>query len=275
MPFSRGGNLTPPVLAEAKRRLDAHAAVRAYGSSFSSLLNKAAEALSPFVGTGSPDHFCRVAPSVPCPSPRLWYVTTLSALQYGFAARGSWQKSLYDWLNAADPAACPVQPTRGMIGLGRPDSVFWLSDQSPLEFLAANGLAAGTDDAAWAVMRELALPGFETQTRRQAAMGLVCVEFAASLLVDRGNVAQVWKPTALDALNYKGYCFLPGRHFDPHGLTWPLRKDLRNHRCRDGLREFVHPRIEVPALDSGKRTVHLLGFLDPVAETTWHSHRPS
>jgi len=271
MPAARGGNLSDPILTEATRRLDAHPATRSGSLSFSTLLKEAGAALNP-LAAGSPDHFCRVDAPVPCPPGRVWNVTTVRALQFSFTARGAWQKALYDWLNAADPASCAVQPNLGRISLGRPGSVMWISDQSPLELVAARGLGIGTQEAAWAVLRELALPGFETRGRRQEAMGLACVEFAADHLVDRGAVGRVWKPTAIDALDYKGYCFLPGRATDPHGLTWPLQKNLHRHENRDGLREFIHPRIEVPAIEGGKRTVHILGFLDPAAEATWHSY---
>jgi hypothetical protein len=105
-------------------------------------------------------------------------------------------------------------------------------------------------------------------------MGLVTVEFPATHLRDLGKTAQAWKPTAIDALNFKGYCFLPGKSTDSHGLTWPLRKCLRQHDLRDGLREYVHPRISVPALEGAARTVHLLGFLDAAAEATWNSLLP-
>lgn len=106
-------------------------------------------------------------------------------------------------------------------------------------------------------------------------MGLVAIEFPATLLQTTDTASQAWKPTAVDALNFKGYCFLPGKAADPHGLTWPLRKCLRRHDLRDGLREFVHPRIAVPALAGGVRTVHLLGFLDADAETKWNNLAPT
>lgn len=182
-------------------------------------------------------------------------------------------KALHDWMTAPDPSGLPVQPDGGHFGLCHAASSFWLSDQSPLDLLAARGIASGTQDAAWAVLQELALPGFETRTRRQEAMGLVAIEFPASLL-DAGSPSQAWKPTAIDALNFKGYCFLPGRSADNHGLTWPLQKCLRRHSSRDGLREFVHPHIRVPALVGGRRTVHLLGLFDGAARTKWDNLTP-
>lgn len=272
MPANRGGNITHAMLAEVTRRLNAAASGRTTGGTFSTLLNEAGQALNPLNAAGSPDHFCRVAASAPCPGDRLWTIIKLSTLQYSFTARGAWQKTLYDWLHAPDPASCPVQPKAGQIGLGPPGSLFWFSDQSPLDVLASKGLAVNTREAAMAVLKELALPGFETRKRQKEAMALVCVEFARNHLVDRGAVGQVWKPTAIDALNYKGYLFLPGRIRDRHGLTWPLQNNLRKHENRDGLREFIHPRIEVPALEGGRRTVQLIGFLDPDEQATWNSY---
>lgn len=270
LPAGRGGNLTAAALAEATARLDGHATARNPDLSFSDLLKLAGAALSPRAAHGGLDFFFRVAlPATPLAG-TLWNVCPLSSLSYSFKGAGTaWEKALHDWLTSPDPKSLPVQPDRGRISLGA--ASFWLSDESPLDLLAARGLAPGTQEAALAVLRELALPGYETRTRRREARGLVAVEFTAADLQDLRGSAQAWKPTAIDALNYKGYCFLPGRAGDPHGVTWPLGNRLIRHENRDGLREFVHPRIEAPALTGGRRRVHLLGFLDADAETAWHS----
>jgi hypothetical protein len=273
-PSSRGNNLTSAALAEATRRLDEHGTVRTPGLSYSSLLLNAGEALNP-LSAGACDFFFRKANPATALSGTIWNVCSLHALRFSFTgARGAWSKALHDWMTSATPSRLPVQPDGGQIGLCRAGSAFWLSDQSPFELLRHRGLCPGSEDAAWAVLQELALPGFETRQRRKEAMGMVAIEFPATLLVDKGLSAHAWKPTAVDAMNYKGYCFLPGRSADAHGLTWPLRKCLRKHDSRDGLREFVHPHIRVPALDGDVRKVHLLGFFDGAARADWNNLSP-
>lgn len=273
IPSGRGGNLLASAVAEATRRLDAHGKARDPALSFSSLLHEVGKALNPIPATGGGcDFFFRAASPVARLSGRVWNVTSLAAMRYSFlGAGGAWKKTIYDWFGAAVPASLPVQPDGGTIGLCGAGSSFWLSDMSPFDLLASKGLAANSQAAAWAVLRELALPGYETAARRKQAMGLVAVEFDADRLEDRGNRGQAWKPTAIDALNYKGYCFLPGKAPDSHGLTWPLQKSLKKHEQRDGLQEFVHPHIAVPALVGGDRMVHLLGFLDAESEAAWDS----
>jgi hypothetical protein len=236
---------------------------------------KAGEALNPLAPTGQCDFFFRFA-TTPKPLPaRLWNVCSLNALQYSFRGAGSaWEKAVYDWLTSASPATLPVQPDGGAIGLCRAGSSFWLSDQSPFDLLAPKGIAIGTPEAALTVLCELALPGFETRQRRKDAMGLVAIEFSPDQLQDPGHAGQAWKPTAIDALNFKGYCFLPGKMVDVYGLTWPLQKCLQRHHQRDGLHEYVHPHIAAPALVGGARMVHLLGFLDADAEAAWNSLVP-
>lgn len=275
VPPARGGNLTPAAFAEATKRLDAHPKVRSAGLSFADLLEGAVQALNP-KGTTGYDFFFRVATPPTTLSGTVWNVCSVNTLQYSFSRAGSARlKAVHDWLDSPDPTDPRVpQPDGGMIGLCVPNGSFWLSDESPLDLLAGRGIPLGTTQAARAILQELALPGFETRARRESAMGLVAIEFPAALLQDGRTTAQAWKPTAIDALNFKGYCFLPGKTADHHGLTWPLANCLRRHSPRDGLREFVHPRIEVPALAGGARTVHLLGFLDAAAETAWRSLTP-
>lgn len=273
-PTHRGDNLDANALVEATQRLNAHGGVRAPGQSFSSMLLKAGEALNPLSSAGC-DFFFRVANPTAALSGTIWNVCSLHALRYSFTgAGGAWMKAVHDWMTATAPSSLPVQPNGGQIGLCRVGGSFWLSDESPLYLLTTRGIPQGSQEAAWTVLQELALPGFETRTRRQEAMGLVAIEFPAHLLQDLGLTAQAWKPTAIDALNYKGYCFLPGRTADSHGLTWPLQKCLRKHTPRNGLREYVHPHIAVPALAVGARMVHLLGFFDAAAEAAWNSLTP-
>ena len=275
-PATRGDNLTPAALAEATKRLDAHGGVRAPGLSFATLLERAGEALNPISGAAGCDFFFRLASSPTALSGTIWNVFSLNALRYSFSDAGSaWMKAAHDWLTSSTPDVLPVQPNGGLIALCRAGGSFWLSDQSPLDLLTGKGIPLGTQAAAWEVLQELALPGFETRTRRLDAMGLVAIEFPATCLQDVGKTAQAWKPTAIDALNFKGYCFLPGRTTDPHGLTWPLRRSLRHHQQRDGLPEYVHPHIAVPALAGGARRAHLLGFLDAASEARWNSLAPS
>lgn len=273
-PVGRGDNLSDTALAEATKRLNAHPTVRSPGLHYSSLLARAGEALNPLTPTGC-DFFFRVASSATGLTGTIWNVCSVRALRYSFPSSGvASLKAVHDWMTSADPAILPVQPNGGQVGLCRIGGAFWLSDESPLDLLNSRGIPIGTELAARTLLQELALPGFETQARRQDAMGLVAIEFPASCLTDVGLSARAWKPTAIDALNYKGYCFLPGRALDSHGLTWPLKKCLRRHDSRDGLREFVHPHISVPALAGGRRMVHLLGFLDAAAEAAWKSLTP-
>ncbi|TDU81316.1 hypothetical protein EI77_00620 [Prosthecobacter fusiformis] len=236
---------------------------------------EAGKALNPMIAGAGCDFFFRKASAFESLTGRVWNVAPLNALRFNFlGAGGVWKKAVYDWFTAAAPASLPVQPDGGLVSLCANGSSFWLSDQSPLDLLAAKGMKQGTQDAAWTVLRELALPGYETRGRRREAMGLVAIEFDAALLVDGVIQGGAWKPTAMDALNFKGYCFLPGKAPDPHGLTWPLLKILRRHSAKDGLREFVHPHIAVPALEGGVRTVHLLGLFDAECETAWNSLSP-
>lgn len=273
-PLGRGDNLSAAALAEATRRLNAHAGVRSPGQSYSSLLQNAGQALNP-LSAGGCDYFFRSAQPPSPLSGSIWNVCSIHALRYSFTgAGGSWMRAAYDWMTSPVPSTLPVQPTGGKIGLCNTNGSFWLSDESPLDLLAARTVPLGTPDAAMTILQELALPGFETRKRRADAMGLVAIQFPAHCLQDLGITAHAWKPTAIDALHYKGYCFLPGRTTDRHGLTWPLQKCLRRHQARDGLREFVHPHIAVPAIAGGARMVHLLGFFDAAAEALWNSLAP-
>lgn len=273
-PANRGENLSQSAISEATRRLNSHPSAR-NSSNFSSLLSEAVKALNPQLENNRVDFFFRVARTPTPLTGRVWNVCSLSTLQYSFGGPdGPWERAVYDWLESPDPATLPLQPDRGALGLCRKDSAFWLSDQSPLDLLASRNIKVGSADAAWAILRELALPGFETRQRRKEAMGLVAIEFAANRLQDGNHSGVAWKPTAIDALNFKGYCFLPGGPSDDHGLTWPLQQTLYRHEQRNGLREYVHPHIAVPAIEGGVRMVHLLGFLDADAETKWNSLAP-
>lgn len=273
-PAHRGENLNAAALAEATRRLDAHAEVRRGGLSYATLLQKAGEALNP-IHAGSCNFFFRSAQPPAALSGTIWNVCSVNALRFSFAGAGSASmRAAYDWMTSPTPSILPVQPSGGRIGLGPTKSSFWLSDESPLDLLAGRGVPLGSQDAAWTILQELAIPGFETRRRREEAMGLIAIQFPADCLQASGFTASAWKPTAIDALNFKGYCFLPGRTADQHGLTWPLARSLRKHQPRDGLREFVHPHIAVPALAAGARTVHLLGFFDAAAEATWNRLSP-
>ena len=273
-PLARGDNLSAAALAEATRRLDAHAGVRSPGQSYSTMLQQAREALNPIVAGGC-EFFFRTAQPPTSLTGTIWNICSINALRFSFAgAGGTWMRAAHDWMTSPAPSTLPVQPNGGKIALCNVGGSFWLSDESPLDLLAARALPLGTQDAAWTILQELALPGFETRTRRREAMGLVAIQFPADCLQYLGLTAQAWKPTAIDALHYKGYCFLPGRSADNHGLTWPLQKSLRRHQSRDGLREFVHPHVVVPALAGGSRMVHLLGFFDAATEAAWNSLTP-
>jgi len=84
------------------------------------------------------------------------------------------------------------------------------------------------------VVRELGLPGWETEERRIMKLGCVMINMEAS-----GCCA--WRPTALDLALGWSYFFVPGDPAKAHGQTWCLNKSLdRNDTSRhDGHPEWV------------------------------------
>ena len=75
------------------------------------------------------------------------------------------------------------------------------------------------------IIRELALPGWETPKDRTQNLGLVAVQVPSAGL-------RLFRPTILDNFGLYSYFFLPGIPRNSFGLTWPLTNSLQYNSRR-------------------------------------------
>jgi|GEM_PF-3252080 len=246
LPSDRGDNIVDSLLTLAESRI---AGLSSTGD-FPDLLENVIQLVNPAT-SASPSYFCSSGGDQPLPTEKIWHVTAIvSIFQFSFAPQGliGSEALLRRWL-AGNSVAAPAA-----LCLGAPGSLIWISDQSPLEMLSSEGVAPDSNEAAERLVQELALPGFELPEDRRRAIGILALEIPASQLE---NPDHAWKPTVFDALNEKGYNYLPGHAADSFGKTWPLQTDYQQHYKRDGLREYVTSAIEVP---TSQVNAHLIGL---------------